>query len=136
MQLQENKRSIEQLKLRQITLSEEEYKQLLNRIKNTFTNVINQKMDTIEFEHLDVEDRLQSCLRAEQSGDKLRRVIDLKRQNAQHTVYTRWTPQEATQNLLTKQTHNILVYLSKKTETKQSVRYLPLDRYYNFHCLS
>ena len=56
-------------------------------------------MDTIDFEHLDVEDRLLSCLRAEQSGDKLRRVIDLKRQNALETVYTRWTAKEATQKL-------------------------------------
>jgi phosphopantetheinyl transferase (holo-ACP synthase) len=39
------------------------------------------------------------CLRAEQSGDKLRRVIDLKRQNALETVYTRWTAKEATQKL-------------------------------------
>ena len=48
-------------------------------------------MEGINFEHLDVEDRLLSCLRADQSGDKLRRVIDLRRQNALNTVYTRWT---------------------------------------------
>ena len=56
-------------------------------------------MDTIDCEHLDLEDRLLSCLRAEQSGDKLRRVIDLRRQNALDTVYTRWTSQESTQKL-------------------------------------
>ena len=81
--------SIEQLKVRKITLSTEEYKQLVKHIKNTFTNEIDQKMETIHFEHLDVEDRLLSCMRAEQSGPQLRRVIDLRRKNAIQTVYTR-----------------------------------------------
>ena len=80
---------MKKLKARKIILSETEYKQLVEHIKDTFTQEINLKMEGINFEHLDVEDRLLSCLRAEQSGDKLRRVIDLRRQNAIHTVYTR-----------------------------------------------
>ena len=47
--------SIQQLKARQITLSEIEYKQLVEHIKDTFTQEINQKMEGINFEHLDVE---------------------------------------------------------------------------------
>ena len=62
--------SIQQLKARQIVLSETEYKQLVDHIKDTFTQEINLKMEGINFEHLDVEDRLLSCLRAEKSGDK------------------------------------------------------------------
>jgi hypothetical protein len=73
---------------------------MVTHIKNTFTNIINKNMELIDFENLDVEDRLLSCLRAEQSGDKLRRVIDLRRQNALETVYTRWTAKEATQKLI------------------------------------
>jgi hypothetical protein len=54
-----------------------------------------------------VEDRLLSCLRAEQSGDNLRRVIDLRRQNGLETVYTRWTAKEATQKTTLNQEKSI-----------------------------
>ena len=114
--------TFKQLEARQIILSPTEYRQLVDYVKETFTNEINQKMEGVNFEHLDVEDRLLSCLRADQSGDKLRRVINLRRQNAIDTIYTRRTSsdsimklQKAKESLTTK-----LSTLDKKeNETEQ-----------------
>jgi hypothetical protein len=77
-------------------------------------------MDSIDFEHIYVEDRLLSCLRAEQSGEKLRRVINLKRQNLPETVYRRWASKEATQKL--RDNIKEIQEKTKTPETKQKNR--------------
>ena len=79
-------------------------------------------MEGINFEHLDVEDRLLSCLRADQSGDKLRRVIDLRRQNATQTVYTRWTSKDSITKLQDNKKNletELLLIRNNKNKTEQ-----------------
>ena len=77
--------------MRQVHLSLEEYKELVIHIKHTFTDIINQNPQDISFTDLDVEDRLISCLRADNPGDKLKRVINKTRENATSTIYKRWS---------------------------------------------
>ena len=67
--------SIEQLKARNIKMSIEEYKQLVEHVKKNFTNTINDHMININFRNLDVEDRVLSCLRANASGNKLPKLL-------------------------------------------------------------
>ena len=77
--------------MRQVHLSLDEYKELVIHIKHTFTDIINQNPQDISFTDLDVEDRLISCLRADNPGDKLKRVINKTRENAISTIYKRWS---------------------------------------------
>ena len=81
--------SIGQLKARNIKLSTEEYEQLVLHVKKNFSKTINDNMINISFKNLDVEDRVLSCLRASSSGDKLRRIINIKREDSTNTIYKR-----------------------------------------------
>ena len=91
--------SIGQLKARNFKLSTEEYEQLVLHVKKNFSKTINDNMININFKNLDVEDRVLSCLRASSSGDKLKRIINIKREDATSTIYKRWNPKKIFEKL-------------------------------------
>ena len=81
-------------RIRNIGLSINEYKELVEHIKYHFTEIINQNMETIDFDDIDVEDRLLSSIRADNPGSKLKRMINTYREDATSTIYKRWDTQK------------------------------------------
>ena len=56
-------------------------------------------MEQIDFDDIDVEDRLLNALRADNPGSKLKRIINNHREDATKTIYKRWDTQKTIEKI-------------------------------------
>ena len=69
------------------------------------------------------EDRVLSCLRANSSGNKLRRIINIKREDSTNVIYKRWNPKKTVAKLEDemKELKNKLKTLSQTNDKEEEI---------------